>query len=53
MVIIVLVFGAAKLPGLAKSLGQSIKVFRKEVKNGEIESEANAHADKGDTPAEK
>lgn len=32
LVIVVLIFGAAKLPGLAKSVGQSMKIFRNEVK---------------------
>ncbi len=32
LVIIVLLFGAAKLPGLAKSVGQSMKIFKNEVK---------------------
>jgi sec-independent protein translocase protein TatA len=32
LVIILLLFGAPKLPGLAKSLGQSLKIFKAEVK---------------------
>lgn len=32
LVIILLLFGAPKLPGLAKSLGESMRIFRKEVK---------------------
>ena len=32
LVIVVLLFGATKLPGLAKGIGESIRVFRKEVK---------------------
>jgi sec-independent protein translocase protein TatA len=31
VVVILLLFGAPKLPGLAKSLGQSMRIFRKEV----------------------
>ncbi len=31
LVVILLLFGAPKLPGLAKSLGQSMRIFRKEV----------------------
>lgn len=30
--VIVLLFGAPKLPGLAKSLGQSLRIFRGEMK---------------------
>lgn len=33
--IILLLFGAPKLPGLAKSLGQSMKILKKEVSNDE------------------
>lgn len=29
--VILLLFGAPKLPGLARSLGQSMKIFKKEV----------------------
>lgn len=32
LVIVVLIFGAAKLPGLAKSVGQSMKIFKNEIK---------------------
>jgi sec-independent protein translocase protein TatA len=33
LIVILLLFGAPKLPGLAKSLGQSMKIFRNEVKD--------------------
>ena len=33
ILIVVLLIGAPKLPGLAKSLGQSMRIFRKEIKN--------------------
>ena len=32
LVVVVLLFGAPKLPGLARSLGQSMRIFRSEVK---------------------
>ncbi|EAR24089.1 Sec-independent protein translocase protein [marine actinobacterium PHSC20C1] len=32
LVVIVLLFGAPKLPGLARSIGQSMRIFRSEVK---------------------
>ena len=32
LVIILLLFGAPKLPGLARSVGQSMRIFRSEVK---------------------
>lgn len=31
--IVLLIFGAPKLPGLAKSLGQSMRILRKEVRS--------------------
>jgi sec-independent protein translocase protein TatA len=36
--VVVLLFGAPKLPGLAKSLGQSLRVFRGEMKQMKDES---------------
>lgn len=32
IVVLIVVFGAAKLPDIAKSIGQSAKVFKKEMK---------------------
>ncbi|WP_374948059.1 Sec-independent protein translocase subunit TatA [Agreia sp.] len=32
LVVVVLLFGAPKLPGLARSVGQSMRIFRSEVK---------------------
>lgn len=37
LAVIVLIFGAAKLPALARSVGQSVRILQKEV-----------HKDKGD-----
>lgn len=31
ILVILLLFGAPKLPGLARSLGQSMKIFKKEI----------------------
>ena len=42
LVIVVLLFGATKLPGLAKSVGQSMKIFKNEVKSEENKSEGPA-----------
>jgi sec-independent protein translocase protein TatA len=33
LAVVVLLFGATKLPGLAKSVGQSMKIFRSEMKS--------------------
>ncbi|MDN5700041.1 MAG: Sec-independent protein translocase subunit TatA, partial [Kocuria sp.] len=32
LVVILLLFGAPKLPGMARSLGQSMRIFKSEVK---------------------
>lgn len=32
LLVVLLLFGAPKLPGLAKSLGESMRIFRREVK---------------------
>ncbi len=54
LVIILLLFGAPKLPGLAKSIGQSMRIFRGEMKtmkdeNGkDVPVETAAPADSAD-----
>jgi sec-independent protein translocase protein TatA len=48
LVIVVLVWGAPKLPGLAKSIAQSMKIFKTEMKVDE-----KAKQPEGDKPAEK
>ncbi|MFT2816363.1 Sec-independent protein translocase subunit TatA [Leifsonia sp. A12D58] len=35
--IVLLLFGAPKLPGLARSLGQSMKIFKSEIKSDKTE----------------
>jgi len=46
LVIILLLFGAPKLPGLARSLGQSMRIFRSEVKTMKDESKSDSSSDK-------
>jgi len=51
LAVVLLLFGAAKLPALAKSVGQSMKVFRKEMKtDDDADPTATTTADK---PADK
>ncbi|UOQ61673.1 twin-arginine translocase TatA/TatE family subunit [Leucobacter rhizosphaerae] len=45
--IVLLLFGAPKLPGLAKSLGQSMRILKKEVRTDAAE---NVNAEEGATP---
>ena len=40
LVIILLLFGAPKLPALARSLGQSMKIFKSEIKQPADETDA-------------
>lgn len=47
--IILLLFGAPKLPGLAKSLGQSMKILKKEVSTPHDEADAAKAADGAST----
>lgn len=42
LVVILLLFGAAKLPALAKSMGQSARVFKGEMKAMKDEDESSA-----------
>jgi sec-independent protein translocase protein TatA len=51
LVIVLLFWGGPKLPGLAKSIAQSMKVFRKEIKNPEDAAKAEKPAE--DSSSEK
>lgn len=42
--IILLLFGAPKLPGLAKSVGQSMKIFKSEMKQDGTDSETRTES---------
>jgi sec-independent protein translocase protein TatA len=44
LVVILLLFGAPKLPGLARSLGQSMRIFRSEVKTMKDENSPDSAA---------
>jgi len=51
LVVILLLFGAPKLPALAKSLGQSMKILKSEVRPDKDESaDAVAPSDAAGTP---
>lgn len=54
LVIILLLFGAKKLPELAGSLGKSVKEFRKATDEAEAEAEARAESTtRGDAAADR
>lgn len=42
LLIVLLIFGARKLPDLARSLGSSAREFRKGIEEGKEEPEANS-----------
>ncbi|MFN3950301.1 Sec-independent protein translocase subunit TatA [Microbacterium sp.] len=48
LAVILLLFGAAKLPALAKSMGQSARVFKSEMK--EMKRDDEVAATSSDTP---
>jgi sec-independent protein translocase protein TatA len=51
LAIVLLLWGGPKLPGLAKSLAQSMRIFRKEIKTTD-EAKAPEDTKPADTPAE-
>jgi sec-independent protein translocase protein TatA len=51
LVIILLLFGAPKLPGLAKSLGQSFKILKAEAKSDKQPTDASQPKDTEEPPA--
>jgi sec-independent protein translocase protein TatA len=48
LVILLLLFGGSKLPGLAKGLGQSVKEFKKATRDEDDESKPVAEAKKNE-----
>lgn len=52
LAIVLLLWGAPKLPGLAKSLAQSMRIFRKEMKSPQDTKSAEQPAE-GDDSTEK
>lgn len=44
LVLILLLFGAPKLPGMARSLGQSMRIFKSEVDGMKNDSKKNKEA---------
>lgn len=48
LAVILLLFGATRLPALARSLGQSMKIFRKEIRGDEGDAGAAASTDPAD-----
>ena len=53
LAVVLLLFGATRLPALAKSLGQSARVLRKELKSDDPEAPASSAAAEPEQPADK
>ncbi|WP_434063575.1 twin-arginine translocase TatA/TatE family subunit [Paramicrobacterium chengjingii] len=49
--IVLLLFGAPKLPGLAKSVGESMKIFKKEVREVSSDGDAGSSTATADSTA--
>lgn len=45
VLIVVLIWGGPKLPGMAKNLAQSLKTFKKEIKDDESNPEKKSDSD--------
>lgn len=45
LVVVLVLFGATRLPALSKSLGQSVKIFRKEMTGDDDKSAGTAASD--------
>ena len=54
IVVVLLLFGAPKLPALAKSVGQSLKIFKSEVRpdSDSGESDTTASSEGSESPNE-
>ncbi|MCK4431071.1 MAG: twin-arginine translocase TatA/TatE family subunit [Candidatus Aminicenantes bacterium] len=51
VLIIIIIFGARKLPELGKSLGEGIKNFRKSISSKEKNDKSSSDTDKPEPPA--
>lgn len=51
LAIVLLLFGAPKLPALARSIGQSMKIFRKEMRPEQADAAATGTAESAAAPA--
>ncbi len=49
LLVVILLFAAPKLPQLARSLGQSMTIFKKEIKNKDGDAPAESSTESGST----
>lgn len=52
LIVIILLFGAPKLPGMARSLGQSMRIFKSEVEDMKKDSKAKENKTSASAPVE-
>lgn len=52
LLVVILLFAAPKLPQLARSLGQSMTIFKKEIKNKDEDAPAAAETTSTPAPAQ-
>lgn len=52
LLVVILLFAAPKLPQLARSLGQSMTIFKKEIKNKDGDAPADANGEASSTRQE-
>ncbi|AYF99008.1 twin-arginine translocase TatA/TatE family subunit [Protaetiibacter intestinalis] len=50
LLVVLVLFGATRLPALSKSLGQSIKIFRNEVKSDAPKTDGTATSESDEAP---
>jgi len=50
ILVVLLIFGAPKLPGLARSLGQSMRIFRSEVKAMKDDDSTDSQSESTSSP---
>ena len=53
LLVVVLLFGATRLPVFAKSLGQSMRIFRREMKNINKDDDDDAPSSESGTDTDK
>lgn len=53
LAIVLLLFGAPKLPGLARSIGQSMRIFKSEVKTKDVDESTDVAEPAVDVTASK
>lgn len=46
LAIVIILFGATKLPAIAKGLGESVRIFKKEIKTDDKKAEAKKDDEK-------